>query len=61
MNPSAPDVSLPFTMCHEMAHRMCIAYERDANFAAFLAAAHNPDVQSSTLPTSWPTGTAWRP
>ena len=45
VNPSAPDVSLPFTMCHEMAHRMCIAYERDANFAAFLAAAHNPDVQ----------------
>jgi hypothetical protein len=24
-------------MCHEMAHRMCISYERDANLAAFLA------------------------
>ena len=38
-------MSLPFTMCHEMAHRMCIAYERDANFAAFLAAINNPDPQ----------------
>lgn len=37
VNPQIPDVSLPFTMCHEMAHRMCIASERDANFAAFLA------------------------
>ena len=45
VNPQAPDVSLPFTMCHEMAHRMCIAYERDANFAAFLAAINNPDTQ----------------
>ena len=45
VNPKAPDVSLPFTMCHEMAHRMCIAYERDANFAAFLAAVNNPDPQ----------------
>ena len=24
VNPQAPDVSLPFTMCHEMAHRMCL-------------------------------------
>ncbi len=45
VNPQAPDVSLPFTMCHEMAHRMCIAPERDANFAAFLAASHNSDIQ----------------
>ena len=45
VNPKAPDVSLPFTMCHEMAHRMCIAYERDANFAAFLAASANSDIQ----------------
>lgn len=37
VNPQIPDVSLPFTMAHEMAHRMCIAPERDANFAAFLA------------------------
>ena len=38
VNPQIPDVTLPFTMCHEMAHRMSIAGERDANFAAFLAA-----------------------
>ena len=25
VNPQIPDVLLPFTMCHEMAHRMCIA------------------------------------
>ena len=41
VNPQAPDVSLPFTMCHEMAHRMCIANERDANFAAYLIALIN--------------------
>ena len=44
VNPQIPDVTLPFTMCHEMAHRMCIASERDANFAAFLAARFNEDV-----------------
>ena len=45
VNPQIPDVTLPFTMCHEMAHRMCIAPERDANFAAFLACAFHEDVQ----------------
>ena len=45
VNPQAPDVSLPFTVCHEMSHRMCIANERDANFAAFLAASNHSDAQ----------------
>jgi len=45
VNPQIPDVTLPFTMCHEMAHRMCIAPERDANFAAFLACTHHTDPQ----------------
>ena len=45
VNPQIPDVTLPFTMCHEMAHRMCIAPERDANFAAFLAASVNSSVE----------------
>lgn len=45
VNPQTPDVCLPFTMCHEMAHRMCIASERDANFAGFLAASANEDIQ----------------
>ncbi|MBE6976403.1 MAG: DUF3810 domain-containing protein [Ruminococcaceae bacterium] len=37
VNPNIPVVSIPFTMCHEMAHRMCISMERDANLAAFLS------------------------
>ena len=41
VNPEIPAVSVPFTMCHEMAHRMCIAIERDANFGAFLACQAN--------------------
>ena len=44
VNPNIPAVSIPFTMCHEMAHRMCIAYESDANLAAFLACNENSDV-----------------
>ena len=45
VNPQIPVVSLPFTMCHEMAHRMSIANERDANFTGFLACTANEDVQ----------------
>ncbi len=45
VNPQIPGVLLPFTMCHEMAHRMCIASERDANFAAFLACSVHPDLE----------------
>ena len=45
VNPQIPDVLLPFTMAHEMAHRMCIASERDANFAAFLACSAHPDIE----------------
>jgi len=45
VNPQIPDVTLPFTMAHEMAHRMCIANERDANFAGFLACSVHPDLE----------------
>ena len=45
VNPQIPDVTLPFTMCHEMAHRMCIAVEKDANFAAFLACSVNESIE----------------
>ena len=45
VNPQIPVVSIPFTMCHEMAHRMCIASERDANFAAFLGCSVHPDIE----------------
>ena len=41
VNPQLPAVGLPFVMCHEMAHRMCIADNGDANMAAFLACASN--------------------
>ena len=44
VNPNTPAMSLPFTICHEMAHRMCIAPERDANLAAYLACISNQDV-----------------
>ena len=45
VNPNIPDTTLPFTMCHELAHRVSIATERDANFAAFLGGSYHPDVQ----------------
>ena len=45
VNPQLPDVCLPFAMCHEMAHRMCIATERDGNFAAFLACQANSSLE----------------
>ena len=45
VNPQIPDVTLPFTMIHEMAHRMCIASERDANFTGFLACSVHPDME----------------
>lgn len=44
VNPEIPAVSLPFTMCHEMCHRMSIAVERDANFGAFLSCISNADL-----------------
>lgn len=37
VNPDTFTASLPFTMCHEVAHRCTIAAEDEANFAAFLA------------------------
>lgn len=41
--------SMPFTMCHEIGHRMAFAREDEANFAAFLACAANsaPEFQYS--------------
>ena len=49
VNPQTPVVGMPFTMCHEMAHRMCIQNERDANFSAYLACEANttPEFQYS--------------
>ena len=41
VNPQTPDVMLPYVICREMSHRMCIADERDASFGGFLAASVN--------------------
>ena len=43
VNPQTPVVALPFVMCHEMSHRVCIAVERDANLGAFLTCDANAD------------------
>ena len=42
VNPQVPAVGQPFAICHEMAHRMCVANDRDANLAAYLACLHHP-------------------
>ena len=41
VNPQTPVQGLPFTICHEMAHRMCVAQEDEANFSAYLACVAN--------------------
>lgn len=43
VNPDTFAASLPYTMCHEVAHRCTIAGEDEANFAAFLACAASDD------------------
>ena len=45
VNPNIPVVSLPFTICREMAHRKTIATEGDSNFAAFLACQANESLE----------------
>ena len=40
---SVPAAPLPFTMCHEAAHRAGIASEEEANFAAYLACVDHTD------------------
>lgn len=41
VNPNVPAVGMPFAICHEMSHRMCVYNDTDADFAAFLACTHN--------------------
>ena len=43
VNPHVPSAIMPFAMCREMAYRMSIYSEADANFAAILAGIYNPD------------------
>ncbi|MBQ6851762.1 MAG: DUF3810 family protein [Oscillospiraceae bacterium] len=45
VNSQIPTVCLPYAMCHEMAHRMSIAIDRDADFAAFMACDANTAVE----------------
>ena len=42
VNPNVPDVGMPFAICHEMTHRMCVYSDSDANFGAFMACTSNP-------------------
>ena len=41
VNPDVPSAVMPFAMCKEMARRMSIYSDADANFAAFLAGTAN--------------------
>jgi len=43
VNPNVPSVGLPFAICHEMSHRMCIYNDSDADFGAFLACTSHSD------------------
>ena len=43
VNTDANDYTLPFTMCHELAHVRGIMNEADANFTAFLACVRSDD------------------
>lgn len=45
VNPNVPEVGLPFAICHEMSHRMCVHGHADADFGAFLACTHNKSRQ----------------
>lgn len=45
VNPDTFTGLLPFTMCHEMSHRMSLATENDANFAAYLTCQANEDIR----------------
>ena len=45
VNPDIPGYALPFAMAQQMAHRLCIAREGEADFAAFLACAENENLE----------------
>ncbi len=44
VNPDTYPASLPYTMCHEVAHRLTVAGEDEANFCAFLACQASSDL-----------------
>jgi len=45
VSPHTYPSSLPYTICHEMGHRVGACAEEDANFLAFLACVDHEDVQ----------------
>lgn len=45
VNPNVPAVGMPYAICHEMSHRMCIFSEADAAFGGFLACTANSDAE----------------
>ena len=45
VNPDIPGYALPFAMAHEMAHRLCIARDDDADFSAFLACSESESIE----------------
>ena len=45
VNPDIPAYALPFAMAHEMAHRLCIARNEDADFSAFLACSEHDSLE----------------
>ena len=42
INVHIPDVDLPFTICHELAHQLGYASEDEANFISWLACSQSP-------------------
>ncbi len=44
VNPRVPEAAMPFAICKEMEHRMCIYSDVDATFAAFLACKSNESI-----------------
>ena len=45
VNALTPASNLPYTICHEMSHRLGVAPEQEANFMAFLACAGSDDAR----------------
>ena len=45
VNPNIPDQGLPFAMAHEMAPRLCVARDDEANFSAFLACSVSDSIE----------------
>ncbi len=43
INANAIDAQLPFSLCHELSHRIGFCPEDEANFTAFLACRENPN------------------